>query len=76
MMHVLGTLKRICPRLQHIKLDKKKAETFPELLEVLKCHSRINDFMIPFFKKSLIEVCGCKACRDSLFKTVLIPPSV
>jgi hypothetical protein len=30
---------------QHIKLDMKKAKEFPELLEVLKCHSRSTDFI-------------------------------
>ena len=75
-MQVLGPLKSICPRLQHDKLDKKKAEAFPELLEVLKCHSRRTHFMIQFFKKQLIVDCDCKACRDSLFKVVRMPPSV
>ena len=76
MMQVLGPLKRIIPRLQHIKLDKKKAEAFPELLKVLKCHSRSTDFMIQFFKQPLIENCDCKACSDCRFNDVRIPPSV
>jgi len=45
-MQVLGPLNRISSRLQHIKVDKKKASSFPELFKVLKCHSRSIDFMI------------------------------
>ncbi len=73
---VLGPLKRISPGLQHIKLDKKKAEAFPELLKVLECHSRSSDFMIQFFKQPLIENCDCKACSDCLFNDVRMSPSV
>ncbi len=46
---VLAPLKKINPLLEHIKLDKKKAEAFPELLTVLKCHTQCSDFMIQFF---------------------------
>ena len=46
---VLAPLKKISPLLKHIKLDKKKAEAFPELLTVLQCHTQCTDFMIQFF---------------------------
>jgi len=43
---VVDTCKKIDPNIKHIKLDKKKSEKFPEILQVLKCHSQSTDFMI------------------------------
>jgi hypothetical protein len=76
MMQVLGPLKSIIsPHLQHIKLDKKKAEVFPELLtKVLKRNSRSTNFMLFFFKKLPIEDCDWKACSDCIFKVLRMPP--
>jgi hypothetical protein len=34
LVKVLNNLRRICPSLEHIKLDKRGAEAFPDLLEV------------------------------------------
>jgi hypothetical protein len=76
MERVLIPLKKIDPLLQHIRLDKKKAESFPELLLVLKNHTQSTDFMIQFFKKPLIEDCNCKACSENVFKPVRMPLSV
>ena len=60
MNKVLDPLRLINPLLQHIKLDKKKADAFLELLEVLKCHTRSTEIMIQFFKHSIIkENCIC-----------------
>jgi hypothetical protein len=70
MLKVLGSLRSICPALQHIKLDKKRAEEFPDLLQVLKSHSQSCDYMIQFFKEPLIENRKCKACNDRLIKHV------
>jgi len=76
MQDVLKPLKGISPRLQHIKLDKKKAEAFPELLKVLKCYTRSTEFMIQFFKEPLIGDCDCEACNQDLFKPARMPRSV
>ena len=76
MNKVLDPLKKIEPLLQHIKLDKKKAESFPDLLLVLKNHTQSTDFMIQFFKKPLVENCNCKACNESVFKPVRMPQPV
>ncbi len=72
----MGHLKITSLRLQYIKLDKKKAEAFPERLEDLKWYSRSTNFMIQLFKKSLIADCNCKACNDCHFKVVRMPPLV
>ncbi len=75
MNKVLDRLK-INPLLQHVKLDKKKAESFPDLLLVLKNHTKSTDFMIQFFKQPLVESCKCKACSENIFKLVRMPYSV
>jgi len=52
-MHkVLHPLRAINPNLRHIKLDKKKAEAFPELLKVFKCHTRSTEIMTQIFKRT------------------------
>ena len=56
MNKLLDPLKKIDPLLQHIKLDKKKVESFPDLLLVLKNRTQSTDFMIQFFKQSLFEI--------------------
>ena len=73
---VLRPLKKISPVLQHIKLDKKKADSFPELLLVLKNHTQSTDFMIQFLKQPRVENCNCQACSDNVFKHVHMPESV
>ncbi len=64
----MDKLKRIAPNLEHIKLDKKQSEAFPELLQVLQCHAQCTDYVIQFFKESLVSNCICKGCSDGLFK--------
>ncbi len=76
MINVLRPLKSISPSLQHIKLDKKRAESCPELVKVLECHSQSTDYMIQFFKEPLIESCVCKGCTNGLFKPIRIPRHV
>ena len=71
---VLDVLKAIDPDLKHIKLDKKHANAFPELLRVLKCHAQCTDYMIQFFKETLVSNCTCKGCNKGLFKPVPLPP--
>ena len=66
LVKVLNNLRRICPSLEHIKLDKRAAEAFPHLREVLKCHSQNTNYMIQFFKEPVIKNCSCKGCCDGL----------
>ena len=73
---MLDPLNKINPMLQHIELDKKKGEAFPELLTVLRCHTPCSDFMIRFSKQPLVENCDCKACIEGMFKPVPMPLSV
>ena len=76
MMKVLGPLKSINPTLQHIKLVKKRAKPFPELLKVLECHTQSTDYVIQFFKEPLIENCPCKGCNNGIFKPLRMPRQV
>ena len=76
MMNVLRALKRVSPNLKHIKMDKKQAQGFPDLLHVLECHTRIIDYIIQFFKEPLIENCSCKGCKDGIIKGVRMPRTV
>jgi len=76
MTKVVDTLKKISPDLKHIKLDKKQSDTFPELLKVLQCHAQSTDYMIQFFKESLVSNCTCKGCMNGLFKPVRMPRTI
>ncbi len=76
MINMLRPLKSISPSLQHIKLDKKRAESFPDLVKILECHSHSTDCMIQFFKEPLIESCVCKGCTNGLFKPIRMPRQV
>ncbi len=70
---VLDKLKAIDPNLKHIKLDKKHAESSPDLLHVLKCHAQATDYMILFFKEPLVSNCTCEGCNNGLIKPVRMP---
>jgi hypothetical protein len=71
---LLNPLRLISPRIQHIKLDKKKEEEFPELLGGLKGHTHSAEFMIQFFDHFVIKQnCNCKACSGGIFKPVRMP---
>ena len=76
MVKVIDKLKAIDPTLKHIKLDKKHAEAFPNLLHVFKCHAQATDYMIQFFKDPVIESCVCKGCTNGLFKPIRMPRQV
>ena len=73
---VLEPLKGISPLLQHIKLDKKKAEAFPDLLKVLECHTQSADCMIQFFKEPLVDNCKCKGCTEGIIQHARMPRAV
>ena len=74
---MLGPLRKISPLLQHIKLDKKKPKSFPELMLVLKNHTQSTDFTTQFFYQPLIENCNCKACSENIiFEPVRMHVSV
>ena len=73
---VLRPLSKISPLLQHIKLDKKKADSFPELLLDLQNHTQSTDFMVQFLKQPRVESCNCQACSDNVFKHVRMLESV
>ena len=76
---VLEPLKGISPLLQHIKLDKKKAEAFPDLLKVLECHTQSTDCMIQFFKEPLVDNCKCNCncnCTEGIIQPVRMPQAV
>jgi hypothetical protein len=55
MDRVVGPLRKIRLLLQHIKLDKKKADEFPELFLVLKNHTQSTDFIVQFCKQPRVE---------------------
>jgi len=73
MAKVVDTLKKISPHLKFIKLNKKQTKTYPELVDVLKCHAQSTDCMIRFSKESLVSNCTCEGCKRGLFKHVRMP---
>ncbi len=76
MVKVSGCLMSICPSLEHIKLDKRRAEEFPNLLQFLECPSQSCDYMIQIFKEPIIKDCSCNACITRLIKPVRMPREV
>jgi hypothetical protein len=77
MQNVLAILQRIEPNLKEMKITRKEAAgTYPELMKVIKNHSRASDYMIQFVKEPLVtspNVCDCKACSLGLFKSLRMP---
>ena len=57
-------------------MDKKRANSFPDMLKVMECDTQITDYMIQFFKKPLIENYKCNGCLNGLFKHVCMPRQV
>ena len=76
MRKALMPLRGIDTRLDHIKLGKKKTEDFLKRLKVLQNHTQSTEFMIQFFKESLVNNCDYKAWTDALFKPVRVTRSV
>ena len=70
MSKVLRSLQRISPFLEHIKLNKKRVEEFPELVQVLKGHNQSTDYMIQLFKEPVNKNCTCKGCTTGIIKLV------
>jgi hypothetical protein len=73
MSKLLRSLQRITPSLEHIKLDKKRVEEFPELVQVLKGHSQSTDYTTQFFKEPVNKNCTCKGCTTGILKLVRMP---
>ena len=77
MKNVLEMLQRIEPSLKEIKITRKQAPgAYPELMKVLKNHSRASDYMIQFVKEPLVSSpngCDCKACELGLFESLRMP---
>jgi hypothetical protein len=73
---VLRSLQRISPSLEHIKLDKKRVEEFPDLVHVLKGHSQSTGCMIQFFKEPVNKNCTCKGCITGIIKLVRMSRAV
>jgi hypothetical protein len=73
----LKSLRDISPLLRHIKIGKKKAEAFLELLKVLKYHAWSTKLMINFFSNRASTIdCYCKACNEDIFKPLRMSRSV
>ena len=77
MQNVLAILQRIEPHLKELKITRKEAPgAYPELMKVIKNHSRASDYMIQLVKEPLLaspNVCDCKACELGLFKSLRMP---
>ena len=80
MKNVLEMLQRIEPNLKEIKITRKDAPgAYPQLMKVLKNHSRASDYMIQFVKEPLVlspNGCDCKACELGLFESLRMPREV
>ena len=75
---MLSILQRIEPEMKELKITRKDATgLYPELLKVIKNHTRSSDYMIQFMKMPLLttgsDACGCKACELGLFKPLRMP---
>ncbi len=70
-------LQRIEASLKEIKITRKEVPgAYPELMKVLKNHSRASDYMIQFVKEPLVSSPNdydCKACELGLFESFRMP---
>ena len=69
---VLDVLRKIELGLNELKITRKDAASkYPEMLKVLKNHTRSSDYMVQFVKSPLCTpplVCDCKACENGIFQ--------
>ena len=75
---VLDVLQKIEPGLNELKVTRKEAAKYPNLLKVLKNHTKSNDYMVQFLKSLLCsppQVCDCRACELGIFKPLRMPIS-
>ncbi len=76
---VLDVLRKIEPGLNELKITRKDAASkYPELMKVLKNHTRSSDYMVQFVKSPLCTtplVCDCKACEKGIFQPLRMPIS-
>jgi len=71
-------LQRIEPGLKELKVTRKETPaSYPELMKVIKNHTRSSDYMIQFTKNPIAidsyNMCDCKACELGLFMPLRIP---
>ena len=65
--------------LKKLKLTRKEAPAaYPELMKVIKNHTRSRDYIIQFMKKPIAidsndVFCDCKACQLGLFMSTRMP---
>ncbi len=75
---MLALLQRIEPGLKELKVTRKEAPaSYPELMKVIKNHTRSSDYMVQFMKKPIAidssNMCDCKACELGLFMPQRMP---
>ena len=67
----------IQPGLPELKITRQNADSqYSELMNVMKNHIRSSDYMVQYFKKSLVGPCDCKACQLGLWEPLRMPESV
>eukprot|EP00873_Tetraselmis_striata_P024072 jgi/Tetstr1/444336/TSEL_032227.t1 len=70
---ILKCLQDTEPTLPSTKLTRPAAKKFPQLMKVLNNHSITSDYHIRFFKKPPLDKCDCMACKNELFKPLIMP---
>jgi len=61
-------LRRLCPTVLNLsEINRSNISKYRELDDVMQCHSRINAYVVQYFKQSLVAPCNCPACRSGIW---------
>ena len=70
-------LRELCPSLTTLAaINRSNEKNYPELLEVMRCHSRSNAYLVQIFKAPLESPCGCVACQKGLWADFVMDPNL
>ena len=74
---ISSALRRLCPRLSNLaKVNRSNYNEYPEIQEVMACHTRSSIYLVQFFKEPLVAPCGCQACRLQLWEPPMLNPEL
>ena len=69
--------KKINPYVEDLaSINRGNMNKYPELVYVVKCHSRSGDYLVQIFKQPLEAPCNCLACCLGLWAPFILNPEL
>jgi hypothetical protein len=70
---ISAELRKIRPSVEELaSINRGNINKYPELIGVIKCHSRSGDYLVHFFKQPSEAPCNCVACRAGLWSPFML----